>query len=91
MYNGSPYFVRFRRIAQRRASNLWWALMAPGLLLMLSGIAILIWPELLAYLIALAMLMAGASLIAWGWSMRRLERRQQRQQGREQTIHYEVM
>jgi hypothetical protein len=51
-----------------------WLLMIPGLLLTLMALAILLWPELLAYMVAGAMLFGGISLITWGWSMRRLQR-----------------
>ena len=50
----------------------WWLLMAPGIFLILFGLAILIWPQLLAYLVAGALLFAGVSLTLWGWRVRRL-------------------
>jgi hypothetical protein len=56
----------------------------PGLSLVLLALAILIWPELLAYLVAGALLMVGITLTAWGWTMRQATRRTA------QRIHYEV-
>jgi membrane protein implicated in regulation of membrane protease activity len=51
----------------------WGLLMMPGLFLTVMAIAILIWPELLAYMVAGVLLFAGVSLMLWAWSMRRLE------------------
>jgi hypothetical protein len=50
--------------------------MVPGLLLILLALAIMLWPELLAYLVAGALLTAGLALTAWGWAMRQATRRQ---------------
>jgi hypothetical protein len=41
-------------------------------------VAILIWPELLAYLVAGALLMGGLALTSWGWAIQRAARRQPR-------------
>jgi hypothetical protein len=87
MFTGSPFFVRFRRYGQQTATGAGWLVMAPGLLLTLSAIAILIWPELLAYLVATVMLFAGLSLTFWGWSLRQVERRPRSQN----TTYYEVL
>jgi hypothetical protein len=54
--------------------------MAPGLMLIGLALAILVWPELLAYLVAGAILMAGVVLTGWGWGVRQAARRA-RQQG----------
>lgn len=37
--------------------------------------AILIWPELLAYMVAGVLIFVGLSLMAWAWSLRQAERR----------------
>ncbi|MCH9663072.1 MAG: hypothetical protein K0U66_05380 [Gammaproteobacteria bacterium] len=79
---GSPIFVQFRsygqRFANERASQSGgWLLMAPGLLLTLMALSILLWPHLLAYMIATVMLFGGVSLLVWGWSMRQIGRRSQ--------------
>lgn len=71
MFTGSPFFTRDQSRPSQSSSGMAWLLMAPGLFLTLLALAILIWPELLAYLVATALLFAGLSLIVWGWSMRR--------------------
>ncbi|MEM7127475.1 MAG: hypothetical protein AAF702_14180 [Chloroflexota bacterium] len=58
----------------------WWLVMAPGLLLISVAIAILIWPELLAYIVASVIFFIGTSVTGWGWSLRQAERRRMRQQ-----------
>ncbi len=77
MFTGSP-FVRFSQsqggISGRSFPGMSWLLMIPGLLLTLMALAILLWPELLAYMVAGAMLFGGITLITWGWSIRRLHR-----------------
>jgi hypothetical protein len=47
----------------------------PGISLILLAIAIVLWPELLAYLVAGAILTAGIVVTAWGWAMRQATRR----------------
>lgn len=84
MYTQSPFFSRVtagRFVPAGRASWLW---LAPGISLMLLAVAILIWPELLAYMVAGALLLVGTTLTAWGWTMRRASRRPA------QHIRYEV-
>ena len=53
----------------------WSLLMLPGLFLTLTALAILIWPELLAYMVAGVLLCAGISVMGWAWSLRQAERR----------------
>ena len=50
-------------------------LMAPGLALTLVALAILLWPELLAYMVASVLLFAGVTLIVWSWRLRQAEQR----------------
>lgn len=77
MFTGSPIFVRVRssRFAPRGRNS--WLWLAPGVGLLLLALAIMIWPELLAYLVAAALAMAGAALTAWGWAMRQATRSQE--------------
>jgi hypothetical protein len=82
MFNGSPVFVR--RFSQ--AGGAWWLAMVPGLALTLMALAILVWPELLAYMVAAAMLFVGLSLVAWGWATRPRNRKPQG----ENVVYYEV-
>jgi uncharacterized membrane protein len=82
MYNNS-FFVRFGRYGnglKRFASHIGgWTLIAPGLSLILFGLAILIWPELLAYMVAGLLIVAGATLAAWGWRIAQTQKHMQRQ------------
>jgi Flp pilus assembly protein TadB len=72
-------FMRFQRYGQQFAGNAaggaWWLLMTPGIALSLVALAILVWPELLAYMVASILLFAGVTLMMWSWRMRRVERR----------------
>jgi Flp pilus assembly protein TadB len=78
MFTHSPMFIRFQRYGQQFTGNTvggaWWLLMAPGIALTLVALAILVWPELLAYMVASVLLLAGVTLMAWSWRMRRVER-----------------
>ncbi len=85
MYNDSP-FAKVYRFGRSGMNGAWWALMAPGLMLSLMALAILIWPQLLAYMVASALLFAGLSLSAWGWSIRQAQKRVQRS-----GVYYEMM
>ena len=79
MFSGEPTFVRFYRNGQRisrYANGLGrWLLIAPGLLLIFFGLAILVWPELLAYLVSVLLMTVGFSLAAWCWRMSRSARK----------------
>lgn len=79
MFTHSPAFIRFQRYGQRFTGNAlsgtWWLLMAPGIALTLVALAILVWPELLAYMVASILLFVGITLMVWSWRMRRVERR----------------
>ena len=78
MFTRSPMFIRFQRYGQQFTGNAaggaWWLLMTPGLALTLVALAILVWPELLAYMVASVLLFAGLTLMLWSWRMRRVER-----------------
>ena len=84
MFTDSP-FLRTVRNGRPMNTGVWWVLMAPGLLLSLMAIAILVWPELLAYMIATVLLFAGISLTLWGWSMRKIG-----SQTSQRTVYYEM-
>ena len=75
MFTSSP-FVRFERYQRNRGSGAW-LLLAPGLFLTLMAIAILLWPELLAYMVAGVLLFAGLTLLAWGWTLRKVTSQRQ--------------
>jgi membrane protein implicated in regulation of membrane protease activity len=80
--------MRFHR-AGIASNSLGWMLMIPGLFLIVFAVAILIWPQLLAYLIATVLLAAGISLSMWGWRVSRATRKYQEQ--RQSATYYEVM
>lgn len=48
----------------------WWL---PGAALILFGLAIVIFPELLSLLVALALIFGGVNLLIWGSWMRRAQ------------------
>lgn len=73
MFTSSQYFTTFQRRGLLPGG--WSLLMLPGLFLTLMALAILIWPELLAYMVASVLLFAGLSMMGWAWSLRRGERR----------------
>lgn len=74
----SPFFVRFSSSRFAPTARVSWLWLAPGLSLVLLALAIIVWPELLAYLVAGALLTVGLALTAWGWTMRQATRRQVR-------------
>jgi Flp pilus assembly protein TadB len=82
MFIRSPMFIRMQSYGQRLVGNdssgMWWLLMTPGVMLTVVALAILAWPELLAYMVASVLLFAGVTLMVWGWRMRRVEQRLQR-------------
>lgn len=87
-------FVQFNRFGQRFGSkaggSAGWLLMGPGLLLAGVGLAILIWPELLAFMVAGLLLFAGLTLTAWGWQMTQLQKRMRNQaQSGYTEVYYE--
>ena len=87
MFNGSQSFVRFSSGARHWAGLSWWLALAPGVALILLALAIVVWPELLAYLVAGSLLFAGITLTAWGLALRRAARARVRQ---ENVVYYEV-
>lgn len=74
MFTSSQSFTTFQG-RSRRLPGGWSLLMLPGLFLTLMALAILIWPELLAYMVAGVLLFAGISVMGWAWSLRQAERR----------------
>ena len=55
-------------------SALWWFYLSQGLALILLGIAVIIWPDLLAVLAAAFFIAIGVVLITLGWRVRRVKR-----------------
>jgi len=94
MFNGTPFFAQFNRFGRRfdggSGRALGWLLMGPGLTLTAFGVAILLWPELLAYMVAGLLLFAGLTLIAWGWKMAQAQKRMGNQvQSGYNEVYYE--
>jgi Flp pilus assembly protein TadB len=79
MFTRSPIFLRMQQYGGQSSANgtasVWWLLMAPGVALTLVALAILVWPELLAYMVAIVLLFAGVTLMLWSWRLRQAERR----------------
>ncbi|MEX1019333.1 MAG: hypothetical protein WDZ49_06720 [Litorilinea sp.] len=69
----------------------WMLLLIPGIGLMLMALAILIWPQLLAYMIALALLAGGVTLTGWALTLRTAQKARQTQNNVHSTTHYEVL
>ena len=91
MYGESPFSARFRRYSTLFSGGFGWLIMIPGLILILAALAIIIWPQLLAYLVAGAMFVIGALLISWGWTVRRLERNRRTPASDDEPVIYRVM
>ncbi len=87
MFTGQQSSVRFFRAGQRISQQAGgfgrWLFIAPGLILILFGVAILLWPELLAYMVAGLFIAIGFSITGWGW---RLSQRRRNTSARWQTI-----
>lgn len=75
MYTQTPFNVRFRSYRFAPPAGASWLWLVPGISLILLALAIVLWPELLAYLVAGAILTAGILLTAWGWAIRQSARR----------------
>lgn len=75
MFRGTPLFLDFDGYGKRFGGVSGWLMIMPGLSLLLVGLAILIWPELLAYMVAGLFLVMGSTLSLWGWRLLRLARR----------------
>lgn len=74
MFTSSQVFTTFQQ-RSRVLPGGWSLVMAPGLFLTLMALAILVWPELLAYLVAGVLLFAGITLIGWSLALRQAGRR----------------
>lgn len=81
MFSRSPFIIHVQRRGDpfpgtgQPAGGLGWMLMVPGLFLTGLALAILLWPELLAYMVASVLLGVGLGLLSWGWWLWRSERR----------------
>jgi hypothetical protein len=53
-----------------RAGGLWFAPVFFGLILILVGVLIFVFPDLLAFLVATVLILVGCSLLGLGWHLR---------------------
>lgn len=79
MFTRSPMFIHIQNYGQRvtgdASGSAWRLMLAPGVGFILVALAILLWPELLAYMVASVLLCIGITLVAWSWRLRRAGRR----------------
>lgn len=79
MFRRSPLFMHLQQYNQRLINQgsrgAWRLLMAPGIGLTVVALAMIVWPELLAYMVAGLLLFAGVTLILWSWQVRKAEQR----------------
>src|SRR5262245_24210281 len=77
MFRGFAMFIPAQEYGQRPtrpgARGFGWRLMVPGFCLICAALAMVIWPELLAYFVASLLLCGGTVLFMVGWRMRQLE------------------
>ena len=66
--------ARFYDSYTRQIVSPWWLYLLLGLNLILLAILIMIFPELLAYLVAAFLLIDGLLFLVIGWQVRRLAR-----------------
>jgi predicted nucleic acid-binding protein len=73
-----PFIIRLQRYDRQSTPHppgrLGWMLIGPGLVLACLALAILLWPELLAYMVAMLLLLVGLVLIMWGLWLWQAER-----------------
>ena len=58
-------------------SALWWYYLLLGILLVLWGVAITVWPQLLVAFVAALFILAGFTVLGLAWRVRRMQRRYQ--------------
>ena len=76
MFRGFSIFIPTQGHDQHHTRHgprgLGWGLMAPGFGLICAALAMIIWPELLAYFVASLLLCGGTVLLMVGWRLRQL-------------------
>lgn len=70
----SPQQMR-QAYVRHGASTTWGLLMTPGIGLIGAALAIVLWPELLAYFVASLLFCAGVACVFAAWRMRRVGQR----------------
>lgn len=56
-------------------SAVWWLSFLPALTLIALGVAILVWPELLAFFVASFLIMSGTTIMGFAWRVRATTKR----------------
>ena len=70
--------MRLQEVFVEQSSSfelLWKLQMTVGVLLLLFGVLIVIFPDIVAYLVAAAIIATGLGLVGSAWRLRQLERR----------------
>ena len=79
MFRDDERFFSPHGEGQRRTDNgaggVWWLMTIPGVGLICVALAIVVWPELLAYMVASLFFCAGLALVVLGGRMRHVEQR----------------
>lgn len=70
-----PFDLRPFDLLRNELATLWWFYGWQGAALILLGIAVLAWPELLTILAASLLIAAGSVLLLFAWRVRRIKRR----------------
>ncbi len=80
MFNGPDRYFDLRPLDRliKDLSAVWWFYLLGGLALILLGIAIVIYPELLAIMIAAVFIALGLVVLARGWQVRQVKSRYER-------------
>ncbi|MEM7537949.1 MAG: hypothetical protein AAF639_37610 [Chloroflexota bacterium] len=73
--NGASFEFSSMPNFSEQQSSIGWLAIGPGLILTAFAVSIIIWPQLLAYLVGSMFLLAGLSLTLWGMSVNRSIRR----------------
>ncbi len=74
MFNRTATFMRFSGSAAQWASRSWLLVFLPGVIFIVTALAIFVWPRLLAYIVAGGLMTIGVLLIGWAMTMRRATR-----------------
>jgi len=74
-----PMAETCKGMMERPGTSLW--MIIPGLVFVVLGIAIIVYPQILAWLVSLALIVVGLALLAMVSFMRRMGKRVQKSHG----------
>ena len=74
-----PMAETCKGMMERPGTSLW--MIIPGLVFVVLGIAIIVYPQILAWLVSLALIVVGLSMLAMVSFMRRMGKRVQKSHG----------